>query len=174
MRKKVSLALALSLVLLAGFFGTMHVRREPSYLGRSLSCWLSDLYQSNLVFPEQPVTKGTRERAEDAIRHMGTNTLPFLVGMLRAKDSQFTKKLAAFANKQHLIHVSLLRKRERHLSAAFALHALGPMAKPAEPALIELMSYGEQDVQVFSRMLLVQIDPEYIAGLDGVAKAVSE
>jgi hypothetical protein len=171
MKKWLPVAVSLSLVLLAAIWWSVAQSSEPSYGGRSLSCWLSDLYQSNLPFPEHSSAEGTRERAQDAIRHMGTNTLPFLLKMLRSSDSQLKLKLVALANRQHLIHVPSLRTREYHVSASFALIVLGPTAKAAEPELVNLMFYGEQDVRLFAKMIVKQLDPEYMAKLDDMANA---
>ncbi len=81
---------------------------EPSYQGRKLSEWLVDIGYS------QPKEK--RAQAGDAIRHMGTKTLPFLI--------------ATFSNPNP--------KDDQLGQTTWAFDALGPIAKSAIPKLEKL------------------------------------
>jgi hypothetical protein len=68
--------LEISAFVLLAFWGSA----EPSYQGQSLSRWLEQ-YQSARL-------SGTRSvEAAGAIRQMGTNALPTLIRMIRARDS---------------------------------------------------------------------------------------
>jgi len=78
---------------------------EPSYQGRKLSEWLVDVDFS------QPQEK--RAQAQEAIRHMGKKTLPFLI--------------ATFSNPKS--------KDPQLRQASWAFDALGPIAKSAIPQL---------------------------------------
>ena len=88
MRKRVYIALAVVLVILAGVITWQALRlreREPVYQGKGLRTWLSEArYESNWE---------ARGRAEAAIRHVGTNAIPTLLEMLRQKDSPLASKL---------------------------------------------------------------------------------
>ena len=76
------LLLILGVWLLGGIFICFRPPREPVYEGKSLHLWLEDLEK-----------KREYDRAEQAIRHIGTDALPFLVQMTGAKDSDFEKQL---------------------------------------------------------------------------------
>ena len=94
---------------------------EPSYQGRRLSEWLAD---ANYSQPQQK-----RRVAGDAIRKMGTKTLPFLFADLG--DERFKK-----------VHYRTDDKRtidERSWQATWAFDALGPVAKRAIPELETLL-----------------------------------
>lgn len=102
--------------------------REPLYQGKSLSEWLE------LAIPLEH-----RENAQEAIRQMGTNTLPFLRPMLRAHDSRLKQKLMELAAKQSLIKFSFTPAMLLNCEAALGCQALGPVAEPAIPDLIALL-----------------------------------
>src|SRR5213594_4275496 len=56
---------------------------EPVYQGKHLSQWLWEFDMSNsLLEPDRG------KKAEEAIREMGTNAVPFLVRELRVRDSR--------------------------------------------------------------------------------------
>jgi hypothetical protein len=101
MRKRVQIALAVLLVVIAGVGVWQGLReREPVYQGKPLSSWLIAVY-STTGTPE-----AQEEQANAAVRQVGTNVLPTLLRMLRAKDSPLKVKLMALADKQHVIKIS--------------------------------------------------------------------
>lgn len=77
--------------------------------------------------------------AIEAVRHMGTNALPFLMNDFQAKDGLFWRNVPG--SFYPLGFVRWLRRMsgpsswERHDRAIYFLQALGPLAKPAIPAL---------------------------------------
>jgi RNA polymerase sigma factor (sigma-70 family) len=83
---------------------------EPSYQGRRLSEWLVDADYG------QPPDK--RAKAYEAIRKMGTKTLPFLIA-----DLTPDKKITETSYRQ----------------ATWGFDALGPIGKPAIPKLTKLL-----------------------------------
>ena len=81
MRKRVYIALAVLLVILAGVIAWQVLRkpepkREPVYHGKGLRAWLNEY-----------LTTGDSLRAEAAVRQIGANAIPTLLDMLRTKDS---------------------------------------------------------------------------------------
>ena len=101
-------------ILLVAGTGTVVVKStffpgEPSYQGRRLSEWLVDINY------DQPQDK--RTKAQEAVRHMGVKTLPYLLADLdrnHAKDNLYGQ-------------------------VTWAFDALGPIAKPAIPKLTNLL-----------------------------------
>lgn len=161
----------LLLTVVVGLFLVITRPDEPSYQGRSLSAWLDDNYQSKLMPPRRPVAEGTRERAENAIKMIGTNAIPTLLRMLASRDSRLKLEVLMFAHKQSLIPVPWPTARERHLSASFVFLVLGAIAKPAQPGLMDLISNGDPDVRTFAGIILKQLDPDYELRAGTVAAA---
>jgi RNA polymerase sigma factor (sigma-70 family) len=124
--KAKSVAIGLGILLVAGS-GTLVVRNtflnahEPIYRSRLLSDWLRDLDSS------QPPEK--REEAQDAIRHIGKRTLPYLVMDLSSSGHQ------SISNTIHYLKPDTRTPDVRSRQAVLAFEALGPMAPPAIPQL---------------------------------------
>ncbi|MGO8929484.1 MAG: hypothetical protein ACLQU3_21680, partial [Limisphaerales bacterium] len=101
MTKRVQIALAVVLIILAGVIAWQVLReREPVYQGRSLSNWLAGYEPLPGVFvlggPTVLVTGPgggppgyhfDSRKVDAAVRQIGTNAVPTLFRMLRAKDS---------------------------------------------------------------------------------------
>ena len=99
-------------ILLVAGTGTVMVKNnlfpsEPSYQGKRLSEWLVDIDWG------QPQDK--RNKAGDAVRHMGVKTLPFLLADIAGHGDKPSSE------------------------ATWAFDALGPIAKPAIPQLTRLL-----------------------------------
>jgi hypothetical protein len=121
MRKRVHIALAVLLVILAGVIACQVLRlREPVYQGKPLSVWL--------------IAYGR----DEAVRQAGTNALPTLLRMLRAKDSALKVKLMDLAQKQRFIHINYIPSDELNYRACSAFGVLRAKAQSAVPALIRI------------------------------------
>jgi len=102
--------------------------RQPAYHGRALSAWLPALqHPSPLV----------RHGAQEAVRKMGTNTVPYLRQFLHAQDSFLKTNLVALLRRQSLVKVEMVMARERRVQAALACVELGPDARPVIADLLE-------------------------------------
>ncbi len=101
----------LAVVLLAPGIGsvgaTVVAGPEPAVEGRLLSAWLGDL--------DPGAAEDDRAPAVAALRTLGTNAIPFLLGRLKAEPDDFWR-------------------------IGEALRHLGPLAAPAIPGLVELVS----------------------------------
>jgi hypothetical protein len=101
--KRVWIAIVVVCVALAGVIGWQVVKTndepEPVYKGRTLTSWLEDYSgMSDLGV----LDSGTRD-ATEAVHHAGTNAIPTLLRMLRAKDSPLKSKLIVLAQRHHII-----------------------------------------------------------------------
>jgi hypothetical protein len=138
--------------------------REPSYDGRPLSDWLNDLYQnSHLYFPTNDpldeVMGPGRNRAALAVRSIGTNAVPFLVSMLRAKDSGLKQKFVALARKHSLLPIPRVGTPECWRCALMGFSVLRPAWSAKEDLVkIALDERGEQ--RTLALAALHQIDPQ--------------
>jgi len=73
--------------------------REPSYEGKPLSAWLLEYDKFDEAYepsaPPQPWP-------HDAVRHMGTNAIPWLLKSLRKKDSRLEMAMMKLAKQQSI------------------------------------------------------------------------
>ena len=144
MRKRVYIALAVLLVMLAGVIAWQVFQasreRQPVYGGKPLTLWLRTYAPSSSSGLHSPEWN----EADDAVRHMGTNCIPILLRMIRQKDSPVKLWLIAFAQKHGLTkRIHFVPAAVRNVEASRAFIALGDMAKDAVPALVKM--YDDND-----------------------------
>lgn len=140
-RKPRRILLITLLIAAVGFVSWLIVCQpsEPIYQGKPLTFWCEQ-YADNF-YPDSD--NELKKQAELAIRTIGTNAVPTLLRMLKAKDSKFKLRLIELASKQHLINIKWKMAEFRHGEALQGLLALGPQAKSALPTLLEL--YGDYE-----------------------------
>ena len=96
--------------------------REPAFEGRRLTAWLDDL-----LWGSGP----QKIKAEDAVRHIGTNAVPALLRKILTRDSQLKKDLSKLG-------IPLRADWKIRQQALSGFLALGAVAKPAVPGLLRL------------------------------------
>jgi hypothetical protein len=77
----------------------------------------------------------------ESVRQIGTNAIPTLLHMLKARDSKFKLAVIRFAVMHPIINRNYIRFKTaetQHLYALFGFYCLGPQGKSAMPALIEI------------------------------------
>ena len=149
-RRRLFISLAL-LALAVGLLVFALVRpaaREPEYRGRPLREWLVEFDRGS----------GTTNysAAQEAIRAMGTNCLPFLIRHLRSKDPPFNRHWVRLKARLNLLRKSGEYAVFWHCRAATACGELGQEGAPAIPAMTEAMNDPYASAQVaaaLSRML---------------------
>jgi hypothetical protein len=139
MRKRVQVALAIVLVVLAGVIACQVFQssreRQPVYGGKVLTLWLRTYAPSSSSGRHSPEWN----EADDAVRHMGTNCIPILLRMIRLKDSPAKLWLVVFVQKHALTkRIHLVAAAVRNAEASRAFIVLGEMAKDAVPALVKM------------------------------------
>jgi hypothetical protein len=102
---------------------------EPRYQGKRLSVWMKG-YGLGEGW-EGLNYSGT----DDAVRHMGTNAIPYLLWLLHAKDSGSKVFLMRLAGRPPFLD-SRAETGYRRACKAFA--ALGPTGQPAIPELVSI------------------------------------
>jgi hypothetical protein len=160
MRKRVYIALAVLLVILAGVAAWQGRRQpEPVYQGKRLSDWL-----------ERP----NGDDREQAIRQIGTNALPFLIKWLRAQDTRlnqwqttWVQWQTTWAERQNfvpfhfLVPVHFKSAELRRADAAFGYKALGPLASAQIPSLMDAMTNDPSpEVRLAAEEVLIYLGPE--------------
>ena len=108
---------------------------EPSYQGKKLSRWLDEL--PDLVHSE--FNADAQIPAKEALQHMGTNAIPFLLNRIQAQDSGLKLKAIVWAERHDVSALRLKRAEFRREEAAKGFRLLGPKAMPAIPALVKLL-----------------------------------
>jgi HEAT repeat protein len=104
--------------------------KEPEYQDKSLTKWLRDL---DFSYRPQDV------QASNAVHQMGTNILPFLGPMLRARDSNLKVKAFQILSRQHVVKINFTPPDERRQRASRACRVLGTNAVQYLPELTEML-----------------------------------
>jgi HEAT repeat protein len=142
---------------------------EPNYNGRSLSEWLT-------ICRATETPRDLREEAAAAVRHIGTNGLPFLLARASANPSQMRRKVSKFLL-QHPT-VSLLAPNAvfawahrpadytRRNEARLGVLILGPSVAPAIPDLVRLaVDPSREDNSYWAVQTLGDIGPVALPAL---------
>ncbi len=134
--------------------------REPEYAGKKLSHWARQLESV------QDVESPARREAMRAIRHIGTNALPYLVMRLQASDPDW--RIEAVDWVRHVLNKDLsgqLARRDQE-RAVLTFHVLGPTARPAVPAVAALITNANPHIADAAFMALTEIGvPECVPPL---------
>lgn len=133
-------------------------RREPEYRARPLNYWLRG-FESEVP--------SARWQSAEAIRHIGTNALPWLVARLEHKpvtqESRWRETICAWLSKQSVIKFTMPRPANERFEALAALDALGPTAKDAIPAVEKLLHETPPDPR--ASLVLARLGPDSVAVL---------
>ena len=133
-------------------------RREPEYQARPLSVWLRG-FESEVP--------SARWQSAEAVRHIGTNALPWLIARLEHKPitqaSRWGETLCAWLSDHSVINITLPRPADERFEALAALDALGPNAKDAIPAVEKLLNETPPDPR--APLVLARFGPDAVAVL---------
>ena len=159
MKNRVYIVLGMLLVAALGWAAWQALPQgppEPVYDGKPLSAWLKALVlernPSTASIPTAsfgPVSKGELN-AEMALSEAGTNAIPTLLRMLRARDWPMEARLMELVKTQHIIKIDIEYAAPEVWSAVaeYGFHLLGAKAESAVPALIEI---ANQNISVVSQ-----------------------
>jgi len=161
----ISLFCSLLFLLIWSLSSSPQSRPEPVFEGRSLSAWLDDLAFGS--------SKEVREPAEDALRKIGVDSLPFLVEMFRQRETTLNRALLKLNHKQSLLHFRARTVARDRTRALLAFEALGRQAVPALPQLASLLPHHQQPELLADAM--AAIGPESVPRiLEAVSKVPPE
>jgi len=146
---------ALALALMGGIAWLLVTSLEvqPVYQGKRLDTWLTELDKE---MPNANIT-WTNGPAATAIQTMGTNAIPHLRSLLRAKDSRLKSAVIAFTSKHpglgiHITPADVLRRR-----AASAAFCLGPPGSPLMPDIMGMFRSTNYDVAFTATMTIERL-----------------
>jgi hypothetical protein len=158
-RRRLLLILLLSVSLLCLFWLALGPP-EPVYQGKPFSVWVLDLDD------QHPGPKN--DQAEEAVRQMGVKALPQIIGMLNTRSSSPLDKIMKWATAHHLTKRTYTEPEIKHRRAIFCCFMLGPQAKAALPALIDLLNstdFSNQASDGYIAVALVYIGPDSVKPL---------
>jgi HEAT repeat protein len=134
MGKKRGLLLAVLFVALAGgMVWMLSPPAEPVCRGKRLSAWLKEANG----YPGD-----TNQAAFVAFRELGTNAIPALLKTLQSGDPPFQRLILELNRLQPLVHFPVRETERQRRAASCALYAMGTHAKPALPALTNLLFHA--------------------------------
>ncbi len=145
------LALATFVLLMAAgalYLSASHTS-QPVYQGKELSSWL-EAYDPYLRWK---VTPAQKQEADAAVSHIGTNSIPTLLRMLRARDWRWSARFLEWLSKVRIFKIKRSLPAENlQFAAANAFSVLGTEASNAVPKLIEIY---KQNISESSRYYTV-------------------
>ncbi|MHB8519904.1 MAG: HEAT repeat domain-containing protein [Limisphaerales bacterium] len=144
--------------------------REPVYHGRPLRDWVKGFDTAD---------NAAHNQALAALRTLGSNAVPCLSKDLCCRDSMFVRAVRRIAHQAPWIKVNLDAAERRRIHAVELLGAIGPAARTAVPALIQIIAgvHGAVPPAIAERALLdIGSDsaPPLIEALTDEATAVRE
>ncbi len=111
--------------------------REPVYEGRTLTSWLDHHVASSAARP--PFNSPGWKKADEALRAIGTNGIPTLLKMIRAKDPpRLVLKVFKMAGRYRWTRIRYRYAVERNEEAEYAFEVLKERAVSAVPGLIKI------------------------------------
>jgi HEAT repeat protein len=119
---------------------TLLREREPGYGDRSLLEWIAITEH-----PDKDIDYSKKD-AEEAIQHIGTNAVPFLIKCIEYHERPWQTRLGGLCSKlpekigEPLSSLVAGRGAQRQAAAFWGLSILGPQAKSAIPALTNLIT----------------------------------
>jgi hypothetical protein len=133
---------------------------EPHYKARSLSYWVG-LYTT--AGTNSAAAQRHQAAANEAVRHIGTNALPYLLSWL---DYDPYPRAMRIAKMRSHLPTSLTHSRfatwlyrdpsqRRSTGATYALLALGPQAQPALPDLVRMLNTTNSEATPARAMLVL-------------------
>ena len=158
MRNAVWAAAGLLTAVLVVIIFAMRSTPEPSANGKTLSFWLKK-YSDN--FAVDPTLGGVElgDPAQVAIRKIGTNALPVLLHRVRRVDLYPKRRLLCFLQEEAPCRLPWHSDDYYHYMADCGFSALGPVGKPAVPALVALLRDRHPEVRACAAHCLGGIGP---------------
>lgn len=142
----------------------LHKPVEPVYQGKRLRVWLQKYQGTN---KERPAT-------DEAVRHMGTNSIPTLLNMLCANDPPWRIQLLTWASKQRYLGIHYTNPSVSNEQAFMGFQALGSDAVSAVPELIKILDQNvSESSENYTARTLAVIGPEAKAAVPLLLRAAT-
>src|SRR5262249_51334050 len=110
--------------------------------------------------------------ADVALRQIGTNSVPYLLRLIRERDSVIKTKFIELVQKQHVVRFNPTTAWELNQRAVSGFHILGTAASNAVPALVEaLQARVSPDSESACARALAEIGPGAINAIPALTNA---
>jgi HEAT repeats len=130
-RRRAILFAALFLAVVCVFVWFILPTPEPTYQGRTLSFWLESYCQHRSDL-------SVRQAATTAIQQAGTNAIPILLRLLRARDSGIKTAVLHWFNGHPRVKSPFVSAADQNMEGYWGFLVLGPDAGPAVPQLVQI------------------------------------
>ncbi len=181
-KQRVIVGLAACLVIANVAFVLWPRERQPVYEGKTLSEWLLTIEP---VSPQRVIDSGDEAKVAEAVQHMGTNALPFLLKWIAYEPPRWKSTLLRQYGKLPQTVKSRLMRNDsfrtwmfdwyRPNSAALRGFAkLGEAASPAIPQLTRLLDSRSPEVARSAISALLSIGDAGLPPLLGWLRATTE
>jgi hypothetical protein len=139
-RRRRAIAAVIVLAVVSGFLiHALTTVKEPVYHGKRLSAWLDDRYQTN----NGALPEALSPASVQAVQAIGTNALPYLLKVMRTHDSSLKMKLGGYI--WRYLRIQIPTHSNDRKKAMYGFVALGPLAKPAFPELVNIALDSDYD-----------------------------
>jgi HEAT repeat protein len=129
------MVLAVLIVLILGI-ALLVPSRSPQYQGKTLWEWVQALPNNYVPL----LQRGPPNEAQEALRHVGSNAIPYLIRMLRARDSAFVENIKCRLDKYPFINFAYRHAWQDRIDALKAVAVLGPVAQATIPEISNVLT----------------------------------
>ena len=136
----------------------MFVPRQPSYNGKPLSYWISRY--DDRILGKVSLRSIDQHEADEALREIGTNALPYLLKLAGRKDSALKQGFFSIYRRQSWLKLPIHDAQFYRAESTYGFAALHAIARPAVPGLIRLLKDEDFQIRAIAANNLAMIGPE--------------
>jgi hypothetical protein len=169
MRRIRLISIVVAVILLGGMAIAIFRAREPRYQGRTLTEWIEraePASNKSWVHPSltslwlYDPTDPAWQAASNAVKQIGPDAVPLLLKWAQTKDSPSKSKLIAWLHAHPSLHFQFKPADEYHFRALFGFASLGNEAKPAWPALKQMIEDRDSKCRICALNCLAKSQPD--------------
>ena len=142
------IGVALGVILVVSLFILLRSKpSEPVYQGLTLTAWLLAVENGPISWNGSPDDHPV-EVAARAVRAIGTNAVPTLLGLLHARDSWVKRAFANVLKRQTIVRIPLRPAESSNRLALLGFQLIGTNAQTAVPSLNADLHANDPELRV--------------------------